>query len=534
MMLQLGIVAATIASLALESKDVFLGDVASVSVMRATAASTGAFIMAWQYLSHGPLKNPRYSRIFALIVSAVLLWCISQFLLLILLTDVSLRSTAGLVSAMNLSYNLDQDFDADQASVHYDAWFNKYRLPSTGAWNKKTYQYASFAEYSEPAYEADGVSDTGVTLRAFLPFGTAQEREKLESYKGKATLLDARVTCQVPQIKNATLSLEGRLQGSLAPTRKTPRLANVTLGIGTSSEKSEATDIHPDLWRDFDCFINWHDSTLSVSRPPEWDISLCQLWRGEGVTYSSWDDQDHLGGLLSEFFDPSHMKETWVQAKPYLFLNNTLQTEYGLWQTTGVAETSHERGEWLDQSFWNGRLILSASVCYAAFDFADLDVRISSQTNRTESRLEPVFDRDTADFSFQELRYAMGQDRSVPVDKRGMLKLEKRHWYAEDLAWGWSRRSGLDSYFLRVAPDLAYTSRVSSNTTLMNSSTTTGILSRSGSCSLSPSSHQGCVYPEAMHVSILPAFLFLSDSWAVPFAVLSLSVGYRSKDMVKF
>lgn len=468
--------------------------------MRATAASTGAILMAWQYLSHGPFQIARHSRTFVLIVSAALLWCLSQFLLLILLSDVSLRSTAGLATTMNLSYNLNYT-NMERAS---DFGYNGCMLPFIGAWHKKICQYASFAEYSEPAYEADGVSDTGVTLRAFLPFGTGQDRENSESYKGKVTLLDARVTCQVPQIKNATLSPEGRFEGSFAPTRKTPRLANATLSTGSSAGNSEAMDLHPDLWRDFDCFINWHDSgsAYASQRTPEWQISLCQLWQG-GIWSSN--PQKSPGGLLSEFFDPSHMEEASVHAKPYLFLNNTLNTEYGLWQETGVADASYERGEWLDLSYWNGGLILSASVCYAAFDFADIDVRISSQSNRTESRLYPVFDRDTATFSFQGLRYAMGQDRSVPVDKRGMLELEKRSWHAKDRMI--DRSSELESYLLRVTADLAYTSRMSSNTTLMDNSTTTGILGLSGGCP--SSSYQGCVYPEVMHVSILPAFLLL-------------------------
>jgi hypothetical protein len=71
MMLQLGIVTATIASLALESRDVLIGDVASVSVMRATAPSTGAFVMTWQYLAHGHFQSTRHSRIFFLVLSAL-------------------------------------------------------------------------------------------------------------------------------------------------------------------------------------------------------------------------------------------------------------------------------------------------------------------------------------------------------------------------------------------------------------------------------------------------------------------------------
>lgn len=426
MMLQLGIVTAALASLALESKDVFIGDVASVSVMRATAASTGVFLMAWQYLSHGPLRNARLSRIFALTVLAALLWCLSQFLLLIILTDVNLRSTAGLVSTMNLPCNLNYTNVESTPATSRSRWMP----PSIGAWNKKISKYASFAEYSEPAYEADGVSDTGVTLRAFLPFNTAQERENLKSYKGKATVLDARVTCQVPRIENATLGPNGRFRGSLAPTRKTPRLTNFNLG-DSSAENSEAMDMNlqPGWSGYFDCFIQRYLASPDELRitPMRWRFSLCQLWRGD-----PWfsDPDQNLGGLLSEFFDPSHPEEeASILAMPYLFLNNTGEPHPSLLSEDGIEYTSHERGEWLDLSYGNDGLIVSASICYAAFQFADLDVRISSKSNRTESRLEPVFDRDTTIFTFQELRHAMGQNRSVPLEKRGMLELEKGPWH---------------------------------------------------------------------------------------------------------
>lgn len=239
LMLQLGTVTATLVSLALESKDVVIGDVASVSAMRATAPSTGAFVMAWQYLSGGSYRSARRSNNIFPILSAALLWCLSQFRLLIILTDVSLRSTAGLASPASLPYSFHYNTTYTTAGS-FEAMHTHFQDPFVGAWNRKISKYASFAEYSEPPYEADGVSDTGVTLREFLPFSTAQNREKLKSYKGNSTVLDARVTCQVPQIENATVHSDIRFQGSLRVTRNTPRLTNVILTDGL---------------RDFECVL---------------------------------------------------------------------------------------------------------------------------------------------------------------------------------------------------------------------------------------------------------------------------------------
>lgn len=500
MMLQLGIVTATLASLALESRDVVIGDVASVSAMRATATSTGAFVMAWQYLSGGSFRSARHSINIFLIFSAALLWCLSQFLLLIILTDVSLRSTAGLASPASLPYSLHYNLThhlVDDAGDDVPIVSTQFRLPSMGAWRRKVSKYASFAEYSEPPYEADGVSDTGVTLRAFLPFRTAQDRENLESYKGKSTVLDARVTCQVPQIKNATLDSNLRFQGSLAATRNTPRLA--TMGLDQYSDARGRESMG------FDCAIGLTDGSSSGL----WSLTLCQLWKGNVY------DTGLFSGLYSEFQDPSVVGETDFQGSAYLFLNITLGTFDGLLgimrrpDLPVITEASQEREEWLDLIYSNGSVIISASICYAAFDFADIDVTISSQSNRTESRLEPVFNGATSTYTFQELRYAMGQDQSLPIDRRGILKLAKGTW---KVASGkqYPELQSLSAYNFRQTADLAFT--YSSYMGGYIDSFVTGHLGETYSFSLKDNSS---VIPEEMHVSDLLDYMILPHQVAV-------------------
>lgn len=540
MMLQLGIVTATLASLALESRDVVIGDVASVSAMRATATSTGVFVMAWQHLSRRSLRSARHSKGFFLIVSAALLWCLSQFLLLILLTDVSLRSTAGLVSTVHLPYNLHYNECTPDGNCVGSTQFvvypsTEFIYPSTGAWNRKVSKYTSFAEYSEPPYEADGVIDTGVTLRAFLPFGTAQSRESLESYKGKATVLDARVTCQVPQIKNATVNYDRKFRGSLTATRKTPRLANVTLDNGSNARSFEDPVVYSDPSKPFDCVVNWSRDSGSLNpRADQWAISLCQLWQ-TGVT----EDTIHFGGLVSEFDDPTQVDE-YFNSTAYLYLNYTLGEPEDLLQSVDsrgfinqthrilVAEASHERGEWLDLTFSNSSIVISASICYAAFDLADVDVSISSQSNRTESRLEPIFDQKTSTYTFNELRYAMGQDRSLSLEKRGILQLEKRDWQAENHT---DPSSLVSSFFPRLIADISFTKGQYMSVLDFYNSNVTGMLNPGGSCFRTNNAQctddcidyiTNCVVPENMHVSTSIGYRPLLYPLNVLFVILGL------------
>ncbi|KAK7700360.1 hypothetical protein SLS64_010968 [Diaporthe eres] len=373
-----------------------------------------------------------------------------------------------------------------------------FQEPSVGAWNRKISRYASFAEYSEPPYEADGVSDTGVTLRAFLPFGTAQDRENLETYKGNLTVLDARVTCQVPRIENATVGSEFRFRGSLAATRNTPRLVNNIWDEGSYGGASEGKGVHPEGLRDFDCALTSEAYTPNDPADSQWGISLCQLWQGDVL-----NRKESFGGLYSEFQNPPLRSELGFQGSAYLLLNNS----FGIFDAFGntrsrlglsvAVKASQERGEWLDLTYANSSDILSASICFAAFDFADIDVSVASQSNRTESRLEPVFDQDTSTYTFQELRYAMGQDGSLGMDRRGILELAKRtRLQAPDEE---RFEVGLPSYsttYLRMTADLAYTRPSVSHTDPCRWQNDT------------------CVLPEDMHILLVQDILKTNGSIA--------------------
>lgn len=230
---------------------------------------------------------------------------------------------------------------------------------------------------------------------------------------------------------------------------------------------------------------------------------MCQLWKGTGNDRRGW-----FGGLYSEFESPSLMGGTDFQGSmlAYLFLKNTFGDfndlefdEHGYTLKVMVAEACQEREEWLDLFYANGSFVLSASICYAAFDFADIDVRILSQSNRTESRLEPVrvMNQDTLAYTFQDLRHAMGQDRSLPLDRRGVLELQEGTWEAAPNLGSSNAKSHSASNF-RMATALAFTKSTLAPMLNTTESFMTGILTQSGYCSRSD---DVCVVPEDMHVS---------------------------------
>ena len=86
-------------------------------------------------------------------------------------------------------------------------------------------------------------------------------------------------------------------------------------------------------------------------------------------------------------------------------------------------------GEWLDLIYSNGALILSVTLCYSSFDTADLPVKISSTTNRTETI--PTFDFNSSTYTFDALREQYGQHgNTLSPKQRGVLILDKQDWTA--------------------------------------------------------------------------------------------------------
>jgi hypothetical protein len=86
--------------------------------------------------------------------------------------------------------------------------------------------YPKFAEYTEPphAEDQDGVSDTGLSMRAFLPLEPRKIRESIINYSGIATVLDTRIVCMRPTLSNISITddwetpahIEGRFRTEIS------------------------------------------------------------------------------------------------------------------------------------------------------------------------------------------------------------------------------------------------------------------------------------------------------------------------------
>ncbi|KAH8882172.1 hypothetical protein GQ53DRAFT_847782 [Thozetella sp. PMI_491] len=398
-----------VASLALESFAVLFPHAASFSMMKACAGSATVLPLVQHQLSAAFKRRSKPTVL--LCVLAVLLsiiYGITQFFSVLLISDTGLRSVRGIARLVNTTYGTTGAMNFTQ-------------LSDDVKWSRAPALYPAFAEYSEPAFVADDVMDTGVSLRAFLPFRDSASRQTIQSYAGTITVLDARVTCQRPLFvteSSVTYQTQGyiSIKGAVLPSRSTPRQ-----GAPAAYHKASSS-VNINGTAPFMCVAPTNSGIGS-----DWGLSICQL---------------PTGALISQFIDLSQWEEmvgsynTKAFGVGYLVFN---VTQGGIleWDeafqaankssTNALSPTYSGRGEWLDFSFPNTSVILSATLCYAPWSQANMPVQISSTHNRTES--VPTFNTETLAYNYDFLRTQYGQRGGTPA-QRGILQMQNQSWTA--------------------------------------------------------------------------------------------------------
>jgi len=174
-----------IASIAAESRGVPLESAALISTARA--------------LPMNPLHLLKHLKIFSgswlslLVIMLSLSTIATQFASTLLVSDLGQELVVAFPNESTISSGLSL-FAEGQIDPTSPLFFN----PSY--WTHSPTAYERFAEYSEPASFANGIDDTGVTLRSFLPISSQSKREHLSNFNGTASLFDFRVVCVRPNI----------------------------------------------------------------------------------------------------------------------------------------------------------------------------------------------------------------------------------------------------------------------------------------------------------------------------------------------
>ena len=397
MSMQASTATSMLAGLALENTQVLLLHFASVSTMRNTNA--GPYMLSW-LIFKAFLKDPwrwRRALIPTLLLILVITSTLAQFTSTTLLADLK----PGTVPGYNSSETTATNFHTVNGSTPFT---------SRGTvWTKKPPFYPTFAEYHEiPSDAPEDKSDTGLTLRAFLPVPGQEARSSLRTFSGLATVLDSRVQCIRPQL---TLEKGHFTIGALA------------LNGSISASGSQSTN--------FSCVLPQPLSDSDDNMSDEWQIA---------ITYLSTFSNASTAPVRSEFRPLSSPSQYGME---FVVVNVTAGStsewlrvlgddggEFGDFGAAGAAPVLYSnRQEWLDLLFTkNASLIMSVSFCYASYDTTDLAVQISSGSNRTEP--VPRYDPLKRNYDYSNIRSQLGQihngQQMQSPDERGVLSLSKR------------------------------------------------------------------------------------------------------------
>lgn len=397
MSMQASTATSMLAGLALEHTQVLLLHLASVSTMR--NANAGPYMLAWLVLK-AFLKDPcRWHRILLpiLIFILVITSTLAQFTSTTLLADLKPGTVPGYSSS-----------DTTATNFHTINGSTPFTLRGT-VWNKKPPFYPAFAEYHEfPTDVKEDRSDTGLTLRAFLPLSDQETRSSLRTFSGLASVLDSRVQCLRPQL---TQEKGHYTTGALALT-----------GL-ISAAGSQSTN--------FSCVLPNLIPATDNNIPDEWRIAITYLSTFSNASFAPVQSEFRPFGSPGQYgmqFVVVNMTagsvEEWARA---LGVDGG---EFGTFGGTGAAPILYSnRQEWLDLLFTkNASLIMSVSLCYASYDTADLAIHVSSDSNRTEP--VPRYDPLKRKYDYSSIRSQLGQlpsgQQMQSPDDRGVLSISKR------------------------------------------------------------------------------------------------------------
>ncbi|RKL03346.1 hypothetical protein BFJ70_g17288 [Fusarium oxysporum] len=226
---QIGLAAAAMAAVILETTGSRFSDTAMLSIQRASSSSAGPTDLlptAWRHCLAGRSSGLLYFLILAMTFFVAL---ISTFTSTILLFDFGQDQISAPVATSIKAVG----FDAAEI------------FPFNGIsyWKSRPMAHWRFAESRpdelETPLRTEKAADTGDVYRAMLPFDSPQDRTTLEYYAGPAVVVNQRTACFAPTLDNAELSYklnDGSATGGLY-LNITAAVENQTDFIGSDASK---------------------------------------------------------------------------------------------------------------------------------------------------------------------------------------------------------------------------------------------------------------------------------------------------------
>ncbi|KAM0425410.1 hypothetical protein ACHAPT_009467 [Fusarium lateritium] len=338
---QIGLAAAAMAAVILETAGSRFCDTAMLSIQRASSSSAGALDLlptAWRHCLAGRNTGLLYFPILALTVAIAL---VSTLTSTILLFDLDQGQIAAPIAT-------------DLKAIGFDS-SQHYAYNSIAYWKSRPLAHWRFAETRpaemETELRTENAVDTGDVYRAMLPFASAANRTTLEYYDGPAVVINQRTACFAPTFSKAKVEWASGDGGAIAGLHlnATAAVENQTDFIG--SEMSKSVPIYCRIHNDW-------NSTGSDNLP----ISLCSIFDipevpkdGSKNPLSGWSygfrpiplikSGKVLNGLTSRYVDgvvPPKIRKEW---------NDLTFRRDGPWTTAYASD---------------GAEVFNATICYVS------------------------------------------------------------------------------------------------------------------------------------------------------------------------
>ncbi|KAK8017724.1 hypothetical protein PG993_014050 [Apiospora rasikravindrae] len=386
--MQAAAVTSMISALFLESANTELLHLPLLSITRAVRLSPVSLLLPYILGRKGPFKAT-YSLI--ILLSSVLV-VVSQFVSTILLSDFASIHIAGPENSTSI-YFADPVFSVVD-SVLFSNRNNLFGNAPSAFWR--------FAEYREdPENEENqatsGYADTGVTIRAAIPWAEESSRLRLMRYSGTARMWYARVLCVSPSLSNVIL----KTINNTIP--KTPSTITGNFIIDHA---------HPNLIRSgrndgnsfFNCSLHLDNGVvICPTTTSGYNIKLHSPFTSENkglATLSFMVFKVNIGKIYEE--SPSEYKD-WA------FLR------HGPW-TTAVHPSDHE--------------MFSASECFTTISSINANVTMSGAPAASEPTMHWPLDPSKIGYDSgfpdtSEIRRQLGVTREKrELSSRGLLALD--------------------------------------------------------------------------------------------------------------
>jgi hypothetical protein len=278
-----------------------------------------------------------------------------------------------------------------------------------------------------------GISDTGVTMRAFLPIDV-QNRSSLHVYNGPSTVVDARVVCVRPNITDI-----GTYEAKTAYVQvKAPPVVygNVSIPLDLL-EKAAASRVQPMEWTKFNCSIsNGIAPGSSKYHRSDWDLSVCQFDRVGGYLRNAWMTLDD---------PPKEDLSNYMPFQTYLLMRYSgtatfSEDDYGevsypmirdVFDDSAPDLVRRNRGDWTEvyRTSYDpsaGGSMLSFSLCFPASAARYLNISAYSAVPIVEPRYK--YDAHTQRIRFDDVRRQMLPSPDIAMGQRGIPSLKGQHW----------------------------------------------------------------------------------------------------------